>query len=512
MDYLQKFVAQIRAQIFVILLVNNVLLVAAWYIAQHVLSLGEWVVLGSLAVASLASLIFIPLFTAKFIAEPTRMIWQAILHIAPDAANVPAPDLTKRSMGRELVMYLTSHIYQLASVAHELEAAKTKQSPDLAENVVANNMPLPLMLLDKNQTVLFANAGMCSYLEREAGEVIGQNVYSILDMSFSSPQTFDTWLERAKSTGAAENKTWERVRIDVGDYRTRKQFDLAAHYSKDNPAGFETMLIFFDHSERYGQDDQALGFVALAVHELRVPVTLLRGYIEALEEDLQGHMDAEMADFMRKMSAAAQQLSTFINNMLNVARVEGNQLMLKLREERWPGIVQAAVNDLALRAKLQGVDITTRIDDNLPTVGVDRVGIYEVLVNLIDNAIKYSPAGRKITIHAYRTTDGMVETTVEDNGSGIPASVVPNLFEKFYRSHRSRSQVGGTGLGLYLCKSIVDAHGGKIWVRSAEGQGSTFGFTVQPFSSLADEQKIGDNKDISRGAHGWIKNHSLYSR
>ncbi len=87
---------------------------------------------------------------------------------------------------------------------------------------------------------------------------------------------------------------------------------------------------------------------------------------------------------------------------------------------------------------------------------------------------------------------------------------MPHLFEKFYRSHRSRNQVGGTGLGLYLSKAIVDAHGGRLWVRSREGQGSTFGFTVQPYTNLADKQKNGD--DITRGAHGWIKNHSLYSR
>ncbi|HZM63807.1 MAG TPA: ATP-binding protein, partial [Candidatus Saccharimonadales bacterium] len=82
--------------------------------------------------------------------------------------------------------------------------------------------------------------------------------------------------------------------------------------------------------------------------------------------------------------------------------------------------------------------------------------------------------------------------------------------EKFYRSHRSKEQVGGTGLGLYLSKAIVEAHGGHIWVQSKEGQGSVFGFTVVPYAQLAETSKAGDNKDIVRGAHGWIKNHSLY--
>lgn len=512
MDYLQRFVSQVRSRLFIALLVNNLLIFGDWWLLEHTLHVGLTQVLIGMVVVSALSLTILPKLSAKMITEPTKLIWQAILHIAPDVANVPAPDLKKKSVGHELVIYLASHVYQLASVVDDVEKSNKNKHTDLASDFVANSLPLPLMVLDKNQNVLFANNAMCAYLERNPKDTIGQNVYSILDMSFNSSQTFDAWLQHAQANEAVANQTWERVRIDVGEYRTRHQFDLAAYYSKNNPDGFETMLVFFDHSKRYAEDDQALSFVSLAVHELRVPVTLLRGYVEALEEEMEGKMSPEMADFMRKMSAAAQTLSTFIKNMLNVARVESNQMVLKLHEERWLGIVQAAVNDLSLRAKLQGVEISSRVDDNLPTVGVDRVGIYEVLVNLIDNAIKYSPSGTTITIRSSLTKDGMIETTVEDQGAGIPAGIMPNLFEKFYRSHRSRSQVGGTGLGLYLSKALVEAHGGKIWVRSREGQGSTFGFTIQPYTKLADEQKTGDNKDITRGAHGWIKNHSLYSR
>jgi signal transduction histidine kinase len=87
-----------------------------------------------------------------------------------------------------------------------------------------------------------------------------------------------------------------------------------------------------------------------------------------------------------------------------------------------------------------------------------------------------------------------------------------NLFTKFYRDYHNREHVGGTGMGLFLSKAIVDAHGGNIWVRSREGQGTTFGFTLVPYTELADEQKKSDNADITRTAHGWIKNHSLYRR
>src|ERR1019366_854776 len=103
-------------------------------------------------------------------------------------------------------------------------------------------------------------------------------------------------------------------------------------------------------------------------------------------------------------------------------------------------------------------------------------------------------------------------TTVQDFGLGISSSIMPNLFTKFYRDHRNRAQIGGTGLGLYLSKAIVTAHGGNLWVRSTEGKGSVFGFTLLPYEKLSQEIKSKDDEKIVRSAHGWIKNHSYYRK
>nr|HPR10689.1 ATP-binding protein [Candidatus Saccharibacteria bacterium] len=123
--------------------------------------------------------------------------------------------------------------------------------------------------------------------------------------------------------------------------------------------------------------------------------------------------------------------------------------------------------------------------------------------------IKYTHTKEDIVIKSY-LKDDMIETTVTDRGVGIPSSLIGHVFDKFYRAHQSKNSVGGTGLGLYLCKAIVDAHGGTIWVQSKEGQGSTFGFLLPTYASVADQIDDQDNKEIIRGAHGWIKNHSLY--
>jgi signal transduction histidine kinase len=512
MDHIQRFTRQFRDNLTVLLLLNNAFIFIDWWVVNETLHLtGYWAPIAFLIVPAI-SMAMLPKVLAPYLVQPMALIWQAIVHIAPDTPNTPAPDLKSSHLGKEIVAYLVSHIYQLASVAEKVEKISDTKSGDLSSSFVANSIPLPLVILDKNKSIVFANEAMLSYIKLPVNEVVGKSVYSVLDIAFSNEHTFDVWLKEAEANKAVDTQSWERVRLNLPDEKITRMFDMAAYYNKNNPQNFETMVVFFDHTDQYSQDDQAMSFVAIAVHELRTPLTLLRGYIEAFEEELEGTASPEMANFMEKMSAAAQQLATFVNNILNVARIENDQLTLELREAKWPEILESSVNDMRLRAGVRGIKLELQIDDNMPTVAIDQVSIYEVIGNLVDNAIKYSGESKKIIIHSYVTKDGLVETTIQDFGVGIPESGVPNLFEKFYRNHRSEARVGGTGLGLYLSKTIVNAHSGHIWARSKEGQGSVFGFSLVPYSQIDSSRKNPDNGDITRGAHGWIKNHSMYRR
>jgi len=218
-------------------------------------------------------------------------------------------------------------------------------------------------------------------------------------------------------------------------------------------------------------------------------------------------------DFVKKMQVASQNLAAFVNNILNVAKIEENQLTLKLHEENWPETLTGIVKTLQLRAEIHGKKIELAVAPDLPPVGIDRISIAEVITNLIDNAIKYSPPDETlIKVTSTLNKEGLVETIVQDYGVGVPTQVMPHLFEKFSRNYRNKNNIIGSGLGLYLSKALVTAHSGNIWVRSQEGQGSEFGFTIMPFGKLSEDEKNGVNKEISRNAHGWIKNHSLSRR
>jgi signal transduction histidine kinase len=376
---------------------------------------------------------------------------------------------------------------------------------DLFQNLIAQSLPLPLIVLDNTQTIIFANQLAADYIGKHSEDLIGKNVYMVLDMSFPSNNTFDSWLKSVIDAPAASS-SWERVRLNVRDDHPQRLFDLAAHHGAD-----QTMMVMFDHTKQYAQDDQAIGFIALSVHELRTPLTLLRGYIEVLEEELDNVVSPELQSFMQKMRAMSEQLTAFVNNILNVARIDNDQLELNLQSEDWNHVLKSAIEMINLRAKVRGITLECNFAESLPPVGIDRLSIREVLNNLIDNAIKYSGDSKTIKIESYLNDEGLVETSIQDFGMGISAGTIPNLFTKFYRDHRNRAQIGGTGLGLYLSKALVAAHGGKLWVESEEGKGSTFRFTVLPFDKVSTDQKTGD-QDISRTAHGWIKNHSLSNR
>lgn len=514
MGYFQSFIRQFRARLFVVILVNNALILADWYIVDRVVNLTGWWALVAIFAVPLITLGVIPWFSTRTLTQPTKFLWQAIMHIAPGtAADMPAPKPEQLRLGRELVMNLVNQLYQLASVVQGVEST-SNNARFLDPNFAPNSLPLPMLVLDKEENIVLANESASKYLGKPTADLAGQNIYTALDMAFTSSDTLSSWLKATKGKAVTSDCQWERVRIGLpGQDDKSLLFDLAAHYNQDNTLGYETILVLFDHTHTYSQEDDSLGFVALSVHELRTPLTLLRGYIEVFDEEVGPNLEPELQRFMKQMDAAAQQLTAFVENILNVAKIEDNQLTLQLHEEKWPEVIDGVVSDMRLRAGVRNITITTDIASDLPAAGADRYSIYELLANLLDNAIKYSKPGDEIAVKSTLNKDGLIETSVVDRGVGIDGSILPHIFDKFYRNHRNRAQVGGTGLGLYLAKAIVEAHGGNIWVNSKAGEGSTFSFTVLPYDKLEEAGKTGEpgeDSGVTRSAHGWIKNHSLY--
>ncbi len=441
---------------------------------------------------------------------------RAILHVSAENSGALPPDPKTLKASREFLERLASYVYDMASKS---EPSKNDiEVPDQVAKQVAkalhhhdafDALPIPSFVIDKNNAITEANQAGLKYIGLTADRVVNQPFYDVLKFSFTSDDTLENWLSFAAEKSVSASRSWERVRLSIDDGPT-KQLDMAARYSKNDSDGREVIISLFDHTEKYGKDDSGASFVSMAVHELRTPLTIMRGYIEVFEDELADKLDSEQSEFLRNLNAQAQQLGAFVSNIQNLARIEENSLELHLKQESWNEILHSVIADMEIRGKVRHKEIKSDIPADLPMVAVDRTTIYEVMVNIIENAIKYTHTDAPVEIETHVKDGKWVETTIRDHGIGIPDSLLGHIFDKFYRSHRSSKSVGGTGLGLFIAKTIVEAHGGDIWVKTKEGEGTTFGFTVPTYESVADQINASDNKSIERSAHGWIKNHTMY--
>lgn len=488
-------------------LASSFVAVLFWIVGSTFLPVSEVILALSVGAICLAMSVLIGKMVAAYAVVSTDFLSKAILIVARTESSVEAPDSKRLAPpSREFLQSLASSMYEIAG--QNVSAAYTKQGTSTFFETLAHTISIPLIVLNKAQEITFINQAALDYFSVTAENVINKPIYDVLNLSFVSSVTLESWLADSNASRVTASGVWERVRHTFPD-ESRKQFDMAAHFSKDDANGIETTLAMFDRTRHYERDDHDLTFVALAVHELRTPLTIMRGYIEVFEDELSQNLNAEQTTFMHNMSASAQQLTAFVANILNVARVEENALIVRLKEEKWPETLMGACKDMELRASVHNKKLVYKMADNLPTVAVDKVSIYEVLNNLLDNAVKYTHTDEDIVIETYEK-DGFIETTITDKGVGIPEALIDHVFDKFYRAHQSKNSVGGTGLGLFLSRSIITAHGGTIWVRSKEGEGSVFGFTIPIYANVADQIESADNGEIIRGAHGWIKNHSYY--
>lgn len=459
--------------------------------------------------------ILLDICLTKPLLSSTEFLARAILHVSSEQSGTPPPDAKTIKASREFMERLAGYVYDMSSKGvmnqypQTAGAEITEQRPISGTFDPLKTTPLPYFIIGKDKTIIDASQCSYTYLNTTTDKVIGKPLYDVLKLAFSSDDTLDNWLEFTEKKSVTGSRTWDRVKLILAD-GSMKQLDLAAHYSKNDSQNQELAVILFDHSEKYGRDDSGASFVSMAVHELRTPLTIMRGYIEVFEDELADKLDSEQTEFLRNLSVQAQQLGSFVSNIQNLARIEENALELQLKQENWSEVLGSALNDMEVRAKVRHKTIKRNIPDDLPLVGVDRVTIYEVIVNIVENAIKYTHTDAPIIVSVSVKDNNWVETTIQDHGIGIPDGLLGHIFDKFYRSHRSSKSVGGTGLGLYIAKTIVEAHGGEVWVKTKEGEGSTFGFTIPTYESVASQANSSDNNAIERRAHGWIKNHTLY--
>ena len=276
-------------------------------------------------------------------------------------------------------------------------------------------------------------------------------------------------------------------RKSTGEFRP-EVIELLKTFATQSVLAIQNARLFREIEDKSRQIEAAnrhkSEFLANMSHELRTPLNAIIGFSEVLQEKLFGDLNEKQAEYTDDILTSGRHLLSLINEILDLSKVEAGRMELELATFDLPLAIDNARTFVRERATKHGIALDVAVDDRLGDFLGDERKIKQILLNLLSNAVKFTPEGGRIGIDA-RQTDGSVEISVSDTGVGIAAEDQPKVFEEFRQVGSDYAhKVEGTGLGLTLAKKFVELHGGKIWVESEPGKGSTFTFTL-PITAAA---------------------------
>jgi signal transduction histidine kinase len=268
-------------------------------------------------------------------------------------------------------------------------------------------------------------------------------------------------------------------RMETCDYSQRVHTD-----SRDEvgqlAAAFNNMSAELESLERLRRE-----LVANVSHELKTPISAVRAHLENLLDGVE-RPDPET---LQVMLSQTERLGRLIDQLLDLSRIESGELRLNRAPIPLHPLVREVLSEIEMARADRGVRVADAVPDDLPPVLVDPERVHQVLFNLLDNAVRYTPPGGEVTVSAQRANGGC-EVAVSDTGPGIADEHLPRLFERFYRADAARSRGdGGTGIGLAIARSVVEAHGGHIRAESRLGHGSVFTFDL-PVADAAETRRV----------------------
>ena len=310
---------------------------------------------------------------------------------------------------------------------------------------------------------------------------------NLLGVRMQDSLTFDEMFEDLEMVGSDETAMRTFLTSEITRRGRVLSVTLAPYGALDGKGG--VIAVLHDITEQRRLDDARREFVANVSHELRTPLTNIRSYTETLL-DAAGDipLDTEK-QFLGVISSESERMARIVTDLLTLSRLDYGRMELRMTRFSLSALLRKVADAMKFTAEDSGHELTVDAPDSLPEITGDRERIEQVVVNILSNAVKYTPSGGHIRLAACDGEKNTVRITVQDDGIGIPAEDVPRLFERFYRVDKARSRAaGGTGLGLAIAKEIVEKHGGHIELASEYGKGTTVHITL-PTDLVPDEKE-----------------------
>jgi two-component system, OmpR family, phosphate regulon sensor histidine kinase PhoR len=342
---------------------------------------------------------------------------------------------------------------------------------------VLSHMADGLVIADQHGVVRLINPVAARLLQTAPERAEGRSVMAVV-------RDYELAAMVDQAVSSADRAVGRPRLIELGARGQRRAVQaMASRIPGGESTGQQVLLILQDVTDLRQAETVRREFVANVSHELRTPVAALKALVETLQDGALGEPDVAR-DFLARMHVEVDGLAQLVEELLELSRIESGRVALRLQPMDLASVVATAVERLRPQAERQGLNVAVDLPSDLPTVQADSERIQQVIVNLVHNAVKFTPPGGRIAVSAERG-NGEVAVSVADTGAGISPDALARLFERFYKADRARAS-GGTGLGLAIAKHLVQAHGGRIWAESpGEGQGATFSFALPQSTSAS---------------------------
>lgn len=337
-----------------------------------------------------------------------------------------------------------------------------ENAANLRLQVLLDHLDVGVVWIDANGYILHSNQAMQAMFALSPEEMRAKSLPSLL----RHYQFVELW------KGAIQKNTSQSLTAEVPQ---SKRFVRVTVYPLSESMSRQALLLFEDVSELRRLETVRRDFVSNVSHELRTPLTSLKVLTESLRAGALEEPDTARR-FLGHIETEVDALSELVAELLELARIESQQVPLQKTASDPCEVLRKGAERLRLQAERAGLTLTVDCKSGMPAIYADPPRLEQVFVNLIHNAVKFTPRGGHIAVSA-RLVVGAVEFSVQDTGVGIAEENIGRIFERFYKTDPARNK-SGTGLGLAIAKHMVEAHGGRIGVESGEGMGSRFFFTI----------------------------------
>jgi NtrC-family two-component system sensor histidine kinase KinB len=413
--------------------------------------------------------LFLSIFLSSIIVKPLHKLERATREIAKGNYDIQLEKTSSDELGtlseefttmaRQLKKYSEMNISQIWSEKQKSEA-------------IIQSIDDGIIVVDADYRITGINRTAAKYLQIDSTQALDHHFLEV----FSHKSLFN-YLKQTNETGKVPAIKEDKNIITVNDGESDKylQFSIVPVHEKSGPT-FSIVLVLRDVTRLKQLDRLKSEFVMAASHELRTPLTSMSMSIDLLHESAIKKLSKKEKELISAATEEIERLKALVNDLLDLSKIEAGKMEMDIQKISVNQAFDRVLSVMEAQAEEKGIHLTSDLSKGLPNVKADISKVTWVLINLVSNALRYTEKGGTINLSAKQVGD-MVHISVRDNGKGIPIEYQTKIFEKFVKI-KGDTESKGSGLGLSICKEIVKAHGGTIWVDSAPGKGSEFTFTL----------------------------------